>query len=235
MPIATVLFNGHKPLRYWVLHPQGLVRSLTLISGQQTRAFEAVASSRFFLTHDSGTLAKVVSDKYRKRRAPLRWLARDYLEKRLLGQADACKEYRSLQVLRRAGLATPRCYGVGIALNPLNHYASLLLMEHITTAKLGGEAFAVMQDGERTAFLERFCHEIIQLARSGYVHRDLHYNNLLINPKGQLIWIDAHVRRLPRQKIQQWSAILAMLKADKLNGEVNRQWIITRLYTLWHS
>nr|WP_282103402.1 lipopolysaccharide kinase InaA family protein [Halomonas getboli] len=206
--------------RYLVFHANGLPAQLRLASTSTTAAFEAVGSSRFYLSQDGQILAKVVPDKFAKRKAPVSWFRRDYLEKRWLLQSDARKEFLSLRVLQRAGLTTPHCHGWGLSLNPANRNASLLLMEHRQDARPGGEVFDALDEAGRERFLERFCEEVALLARAGFVHRDLHYNNLLVDDDGNLIWIDAHVRRLPRKKADQWPALEQSLSANKLRGQV---------------
>ncbi|PRY67377.1 lipopolysaccharide kinase InaA family protein [Halomonas ventosae] len=224
MTLLDIPFNDRRR-RYLAFHADGLPDRLALASTTTTAAFEAVGSSRFFLSADGRILAKVVPDKFGKRRAPLRWLLRDYLEKRWLGQSDARKEYQSLQRLRRAGLATPHCHGWGISLNPGNRNASLLLMEHVQDARPGGEVFDALDEDGRLVFLERFCREVAQLARAGYVHRDLHYNNLLIDRDENLVWIDAHLRRVPTKSADQWPALRKSLTVNKLRGEHYRRFV----------
>ncbi|MDT8878295.1 lipopolysaccharide kinase InaA family protein [Halomonas saccharevitans] len=219
--------------RYLVFHPNGLPDRLSLVSTATTQAFEAVGSSRFYVSQDRRILAKVVPDKFARRQAPFKWLLRDYLEKRCLGQSDARKEYLSLQVLRRAGLATPQCHGWGISLDPGNRNGSLLLMEHVQNARPGGEVFDELDEPGRLVFLEVFCQEVARLAHAGYVHRDLHYNNLLVDADGSLIWIDAHVRQLPTKRADQWPALKRSLTVNKLRGEDNRDHVEQRLETLW--
>lgn len=218
MKLLDIPFNDRRR-RYLVVHPNGLPDRLALSSTTTTQAFEAVGSSRFYVSQNRRILAKVVPDKFNKREAPFKWLLRDYLEKRWLGQSDARKEYLSLQVLRRAGLATPRCHGWGISLNPGNRNGSLLLMEHMQTARPGGEVFEELDEPGRLAFLERLCRDVARLARAGYVHRDLHYNNLLLDEHGGILWIDAHVRRLPTKSADQWPALQRSLTVNKLRGK----------------
>lgn len=221
MELLDIPFDDRRR-RYLVFHADGLPSRLRLASTTTTAAFEAVASSRFYLSEDGSILAKVVPDKFAKRREPLNWLARDYLEKRWLLQSDARKEFLSLRVLHRTGLATPRCHGWGLSLNPANRNASLLLMEHKQAARPGGEVFDALDEAGRRRFLERFCNDIAILARAGYVHRDLHYNNLLVDADERLIWIDTHIRRLPRKRADQWPALMKSLTVNKLRGDVYR-------------
>lgn len=229
MKLLDIPFNDRRR-RYLIFHASGLPERLALARTTSTQEFEAIGSSRFFVSRDGALLAKVVPDKFRKAQAPLKWLLRDYLEKRWLGQCDARKEYDSLQILRDAGLATPRCHGWGISLNPGNRNASLLLMEHVRDARPGGEVFDEMDEPDRQAFLQRFCTEVAQLARHGYAHRDLHYNNLLVKQAGELLWIDAHVRRLPKESGKAWKALEASLTESKLRGAEYRGFVHQHLH-----
>lgn len=106
---------------------------------------------------------------------------------------------------------------------------SLLLMEHVQHARPGGEVFDAMDEAERSEFLRRFSQEVALLARHGFVHRDLHYNNLLIDSEGCIIWIDAHIRRLPWRKSLHWPAILRSLTVNKLRGESHRSYVEQQL------
>ncbi len=44
--------------------------------------------------------------------------------------------------------------------------------------------FDELDEDGRQRFLEHFCQEVVQLAHAGYVHRDLHYNNLMVDDQG---------------------------------------------------
>ncbi|MCT7654756.1 phosphotransferase [Oceanimonas sp. NS1] len=116
-----------------------------------------------------------------------------------------------------------------MSLQPGNVGGSLLLMERVQDARSGGHCFEDMNEAERLEFLTRFSQEVAALARAGFVHRDLHYDNLLLDPQGNIIWIDAHVRRLPRQRDRHWAAIQASLTVNKLRGEHYRAFVEQRL------
>lgn len=218
-----------KSFRYIVFYSNGISDDLNFVSNATTDKFEVLGSSRFYLSEDGCILGKVTSDKYSRVKNPVKWLLHDYLEKRLLLQADAAKEYRSLITLRRTGLRTPHCYGWGVSLQSSNSGGSLLLMEHVQDARPGGDVFDTMTEAERLAFLIRFSQEVALLAQAGYVHRDLHYNNLLLDENGSIIWIDAHVRRLPRRKSRHWPAIHRSLTVSKLRGEDYRAFVEQQL------
>ena len=158
---------------------------------------ESMASSEFYFDTTTGVLAKIKSDKYRWRQRPLRWLFRDFIDKRLFFQFEARKEVRGKRVLQRAGLRTPRCVAWGVSLNPFNRQGSLLLIEHIDGVLTGEQYFLSLTEPERDRFLAKLCDDLIKLADAGYVHRDLHMNNFLCTSQGEIIWIDTHVKPLP--------------------------------------
>nr|WP_300310975.1 lipopolysaccharide kinase InaA family protein [Halomonas sp.] len=232
MKLLDIPFNDRRR-RYLVFHPRNLPERLALASTTTTQAFEAVGSSRFYTSQDGKILAKVVPDKFSKRQHPLQWLTRDYLEKRWFAQSDARKEYLSMRILHRTGLRTPRFHGWGLSLNPVNRNASLLLMERIEHAQMGGDRFREMDEPCREQLLDRVADEVLMLAKAGYLHRDLHLNNLLVTPDNELIWVDAHLRRMPNNPSRQWPALLATLSPTKLYGEPYRQRVETRLKKQW--
>lgn len=232
MKLLDIPFDDRRR-RYLVFHPRDLPDRLRLARTSTTAAFEAMGSSCFYVSQDQRILAKVVPDKFRKRQHPLKWLSHDYLEKRWFMQSDARKEFLSLRILQRAGLRIPHCHGWGVSLNPANRAPSLLLMERLRDARAGGAVFDALDEAGRQRFLDTFCHEVVQLARTGYVHRDLHLNNLLVDDQGRLTWLDAHVRPLPRRASDHWSAIRDSLTAGKLRGEVYRELAERRIAELW--
>lgn len=234
MTLLNLPFDG-QPHRYLVFHPKRLPDTLTLASNATTQTFESMASSRFFLSQNGSLLAKVVPDKFDRRQTPGKWLLRDYVEKRWLGQSDARKEFRCARILQRIGLQTPFYYGWGVSLDPANSNASLLLMERITDARLGGDAFKAMDEPARLHFIDRLCAEVASIARHGYAVRDLHHNNLMLREyvgqgvnerageSSTLIWLDTHLRRLPRSPKARERALQRSLTAEKLGGEAYRQ------------
>lgn len=231
MKLLNLPFDG-KPHRYLVFHPRRLPDTLQLVSTATTDAFEALASSRFFLSRDGQILAKVVPDKFDRRQAPFKWLGRDYLEKRWLGQSDARKERHSARILQHLGLNTPFYHGWGVSLNPANRNASLLLMEYITDARLGGEVFKARDEQDRLGLVDRLCDEVAHIARHGYAVRDLHYNNLMVSKNNELVWLDTHLRRLPRNAHARRAMVNDSLTAEKLGGEAYRQHAQQRINAL---
>jgi tRNA A-37 threonylcarbamoyl transferase component Bud32 len=170
--LVTLDFEGAKR-RFVLFEYEGQGRLLRLVKDDRSRLLEGMASSEFFFDVESCALAKVKRDKYRGHKRPLRWLFRDYLDKRLFFQFEARKEIRSKRIVQAAGLVTPDCVAWGVSLNPRNPLGSVLLMDHVDDAVTGAEFFRRLEEAERYVFLERICDDLMRLARAGYVHRDL--------------------------------------------------------------
>ncbi|MBY5930372.1 hypothetical protein KUV86_14780 [Halomonas sp. DP8Y7-3] len=232
MQLLDIPFNDRRR-RYLMFHTQGLPERLALSQTTTTEAFEAVGSSRFFVSEDGRILAKVVPDKFSKKLEPFKWLTRDYLEKRWLAQSDARKEYLSMRILDNAGLTTPRCHGWGVSLNPGNRNASLLLMERVEGATAGEYLFLNGSETDRYSLLEIIAKDVLKLAKAGFLHRDLHLNNLLVSPNQQLIWIDAHLRPMPAFSRRRLGALLSTLSPRKFHGEQYQQWVADYLTHRW--
>lgn len=184
---------------------------------------EQIGSSAFYLDETGGSLYKLVRDKYDWRKRTGKWLFRDLLDKRLSGRFAAAREYRSNRIIRRAGLKTISCRAYGVAVNPCNPLGSLYAMQYLDEARSGERHFLEQDEVGRRDFLLRMCDEALQLIAHGYVHRDFHFGNVLVDTQGALIWIDTHIRRLPRAHAQRQACLEAMLIPTKLKGEKYRQ------------
>lgn len=200
-----------------------LPRRLTLTHTDAMQRMEQVASSLFYLDESTNTLFKVVLDKYDRRRHPFKWLLRDVIEKRLLGRFAAFKEYRSNRIIRQAGLRAIECRGFGAAINLFNPQGSVYAMEFLRGGISGEAYFDALPDDQRDAFVRRMSEEVLQLARHGYCHRDLHYGNLMIDANGDIVWIDTYIRRLPRRPAKRLASLQRTLSATKLKGERHRR------------
>lgn len=231
MKLLDIPFDERRR-RYLIFSPEGLNGQLALASTTTTREFENISTSRFYLARDHHILAKVMPDKFLKQRNPIQWLCRDYLEKRCLAQLDARKEYIALGHLQAAGLRTPKRHGWGLSLNPGNRNGSILLLEHVIGARRSGDVFDNLDEKSRKEMLDTLAIQVTQLAQHGYAHRDLHLNNFLTDDDGSLIWIDAHLSKLPREKSLQWKAIQKTLTAYKLHGEKYRAHMEKSLHKL---
>jgi hypothetical protein len=231
MRLIKVIFGARPENRYFFRTQKPIETSLKLQDCAISKELESQGSSNFFLGRDN-LLAKVVPDKYDRSLKPFKWLFRDYLEKRVLLQLDARKEFRSLQIIKRAGLNTPICYGWGVSINPFNTFGSIFLMEFLEHATPGKAHFYSLTQSEQIAFLDLLCEEIAVLAKFGFTHRDLHLNNLMVSKGGCIIWIDTHIRQLPSNKAKRWKALSEILKPSKLEGSENCQYMTKKLRSL---
>lgn len=232
MKFTAVQVDGRRR-GYLLFEYVGAYTPLNLAKDERSRLLEQVASSEFYFDESTGALAKVKSDKYDWRRNPFRWFWRDYFEKRLLFQFEARKEIRSKKVVRLAGLVTPDCVAWGLSLNPFNRRGSLLLMEHVHGVVTGEQYFTGLGEVDRMAFLSQFCEDVMKLARAGYVHRDLHMNNVLCKPSGSIVWVDTHVKPLPLGKRAKWRAIYRSISNRRLLDDHYRQWIHDDMKQRW--
>ncbi|EWH02953.1 lipopolysaccharide kinase InaA family protein [Halomonas sp. BC04] len=232
MKLVTVEI-GHRSRTYLLFESDKLNVPLSLVKDERSRLLEEFASSDFYFDGTTGILAKVKNDKYRWRQRPFRWFFRDFIDKRFLFQFEARKEVRSKKIVQKAGLMTPDCVAWGISLNPFNHQGSLLLIEHVNGVKTGEQYFSSLEDSVRPAFLARLCDDIFKLAKAGYIHRDLHMNNFLCTPDGRIIWIDTHVKPLPRAARAKWRALYRSISSHSLLDEYNRKRIHTQLKRRW--
>ncbi|MFQ3787551.1 lipopolysaccharide kinase InaA family protein [Halomonas sp. A29] len=208
---------------------------LSLSKDDRSRLMEEMASSEFYFDRATGVLAKVKSDKYRWWQRPLRWFLRDFLDKRFFWQFEARKEVRSKKIMQQAGLRTPRCLAWGISLNPFNHQGSLLLIEHVDGVMTGEQYFASLNEPGRDRFLTRLCDDLMKLAVAGYVHRDLHMNNFLCDPHGEIIWIDTHVKPLPLSKRAKWRALYRSISQRHLLDAHYRESLHHYLKRRWRT
>ena len=219
--------------RYLLFQRRPGARPYRLIKDARSRRLESVASSEFYFDRDTGAIAKLKGDKHARSGRFFRWLFRDYLDKRLFFQFEARKEIRSKQIVQAAGLSTPECVAWGVSFNPRNALGSLLLMDHVEGAVTGAHYFSCLPEADRPAFLMRLCDDLMRLARTGYVHRDLHMNNFLCRPCGTIIWVDTHVRPLPVGRRAKWHALCRSVNHRGLLNETYREWMLQEMKRQW--
>lgn len=199
---------------------QSLSATLELISDNDTTHFSTIGSSTFLRSSDGRLLFKFVADKYHWRTHFWRWLGRDVLSKRLVGRYDARHESKSARILAALGQATVKSHGYGCSLNPLNVLSSVYVLEFITAATSGRHHFHRLAEPARQAFIAEMMKQAVALAQHGYLHRDFHLDNLLIDPQGAIIWIDTHLRKLPANAHKRARLLAASISPTKLDGEV---------------
>lgn len=205
MRIKRVVVRG-KERRYF-LFTHRKFEKLVFVETPLSKKLGSMSSSDIFFEESTGGIAKVKKDKYDRKKDKLKWLFRDYLEKRVLFQFDARKEARSKKIIEKSGLKTPCCIAYGYSLNPFNENGSLLLVKYVENAKTGGDFFQALCSSDKYKFLERLARNLSLLINAGYMHRDLHMSNFLCDELGDFIWIDTHVKALPKNKGAKFKSI----------------------------
>lgn len=231
--ILTTLDLYGKEHYYLLFHNQAGLAHWSLKRIQTTRILERIASSQFWFHPASNSLCKIVPDKYP--RWTFGWWCRDLLSKRLIGHIDALREWRSNQHLRKAGLRVVSCKAAGLALNPLNPYASFLAVSYLTDHHSGQHYFLRADEVGRLSLLHLLAQDIYQLATHGYYHRDLHLGNLMVSPCGHIVWIDTHVRRLPNNLERRHQVLASSLEPDKLFGQFYRDYLLAQIRRIGNS
>jgi len=222
----------NQPGKSYIFHNEEHIQTrLKLYTSNKTEEMNSLGSSLFYMG-DRNILVKMAPDKYKKRLNPLKWFFRDYLEKRLLLQFDARKEFKSLNILKKAGLKVPKCYGWGGSLNPFNSSGSVFIMGYLEHAVSGGKYFESLDEHQRYDFLDRLSVELSKLVDIGYYNRDLHYDNMMISDQGEIIWIDTHVKALPLDKENRWGVLNLTLVPSKLAGERYSNYLKEKLHSI---
>ncbi|MBP5979609.1 MAG: hypothetical protein KA748_05350 [Halomonas sp.] len=190
---------------------------------------DSQSSSHFYVQAQSGTLFKLVRDKYSPKENFWRWLGRDIISKRLTGSYDARKEFTSRRILEQLGQHTVDVRGYGVALNFFNPLGSLYAMEHMQNCMTGSAYFEMLDEAGRYTFIETLSLQIIQLAKAGYYHRDLHLDNLLMDDQQQLIWIDTHIKALPASSKKRAALLESMLTNSRIERVAYRAYLHEKL------
>ncbi|WP_447554641.1 hypothetical protein [Vreelandella sp. EE22] len=214
---------------WYLVHRDQAAPSLSLEGLEPLPELDRQSSSHFYFQAQTSTLFKLVRDKYSPKEDFWRWLGRDIISKRLTGSYDAYKEFTSRRILERLGQNTVavRCYGV--ALNFLNPLGSLYAMERVDNCVTGNIHFEGLDEAHRSAFIDTLSAQVIELAKAGYYHRDLHLDNLLVDDQKRLIWIDTHVKALPSSAKKRRRLLDNMLTNSRINGEAYRTQLRARL------
>lgn len=145
--------------------------------------------------------------------ALLQTVPRDVLRK--YGYYQAKREYRAHRCLTDLGLATPSVFGHGVTLKPWSRPESILFMEALPPHR--ALRFILREGGEssdrRMVLLEQVAAQLAVIYRSGFHHKDLHFENVLCTADGGLIWIDNDLRysRVFRTARSRFSAALEQL------------------------
>lgn len=58
-------------------------------------------------------------------------------------------------------------------------------------------------------------------------------NNFLCRPSGTIIWVDTHVRPLPRGRRAKWRAMYRSINQRGLLNETYREWVHQEMKKRW--
>lgn len=184
-------------------------------------------SSQLYTSSDDKYLIKAEVCKYLSNKNFFSWFFRDFLKKFYLLDLDAKKEHNGYKVAQAAGLNTPSIYSWGVSLLPCNNIISLLIIDYRKDVLPGLVYFNSLTSDNKENFIVKLGYEAVKLAKHGYVHKDLHLNNFLIDNEKNIIWIDNHFRKLSRNKNKKWKQIVNSLDEKKLQGEKNKKLILS--------
>ena len=165
--------------------------------------------------------------KYNAKQQFVRWFMRDFLRRVFILGLDARRESKGYKIARLAGLRTPELYFWGMPLSPFENIISFLVIEYRVDITPGLKYFRSLSDDEKSEFIIKLANEAVVLAKYGYVHRDFHLNNFLVEESGRIIWIDTHFRKLSINNKKKWRQLVSSLNEAKLDGESNKEIILS--------
>lgn len=172
-------------------------------------------------------MIKLERDKYKANRDLLRWFFRDFVRRVFIFGSDAKREFKGYKIARLAGLNTPKLYSWGVSLSLFNEFSAFIMVENKIKATPGLSYFRSLSKDDKVDFLIRLANEAVTLAKYGYVHRDFHLNNFLIDDDGRVLWIDNHFRKLSKFKKKRWKQLVDSLSDSKLDGEENKKVVLS--------
>ncbi|MGB5854388.1 MAG: hypothetical protein WBH20_03865 [Oceanisphaera sp.] len=184
-------------------------------------------SSDLYLSANDKILLKVENVKYSISQQFFRWFFRDFLRRAFILGLDARREHKGYQIVKLAGLKSPDLYCWGVPLSPFNNILSFMMIEYKDNLTPGLTYFNSLSESKKVEFMTMLADEAVVLAKYGYVHRDFHLNNFLVEEGVGLFWIDTHFRKLSIYKKKKWKQLSSSLIDSKLEGEENKNIILS--------
>lgn len=131
---------------------------------------------------------------------PRRW--HEYF-KLLWGHSRYQKEIKGNRLLRNIGLNTPEIYETAIGLMPSSRYQYLgyYVMENLNKRDFV-TLFSYLEtlspdNSERQTLFDIVIDGLTRMKAESIVFTDFHLNNVMVNQKGEFIWIDTGVTHYP--------------------------------------
>lgn len=175
-------------------------------------------ASDLYLSVNKRYLLKVQKCKYSFNNEFIKWTLRDLFKKFTILNLDARREFKGYKLVNRAGLKTPKMYCWGSSLSPLSSIVSFMIIEYKQDVVCGFSYFNSLQKSERINFITKLSYEASMLAQQGYIHRDFHLSNFLVDDLGEIFWIDVHLRKLSTNKKKRREQIVNSLASHHLGG-----------------
>lgn len=192
-------------------------------------------SSELYLSSGKDFLMKMEKDKYSAKNHFFRWFFRDFLKRIFFIGSDAKREYKGYRIAQSAGLSTPKLYSWGVSLSPFNKFYAFIMIDNELKSTPGLVYVRSLSESDKVNFFIRLANEVVILAKCGYVHRDFHLNNFLIDESGKILWIDTHFKKLSKFKDKRWEQLVSSLNDDKLGGVENKNIILSTFKEIFKS
>ncbi|MGO1792737.1 MAG: hypothetical protein ACTHY5_05105 [Oceanisphaera sp.] len=180
-------------------------------------------SGELYLSLDKKRLLKIEKNKYSLKLNFPRWFFRDFFKKLFILGLDSKREYKGYKIARSAGLKTPDFYCWGI--NPwlLSDISSILMIEYKENVTPGFTYLKSLSECDQKIFITKLANQAVSLARFGFVHRDFHLNNFLIDSDDDIYWIDTHFKKLSFFDNSKSKQLINSLDNEKLGGVKNKE------------
>ena len=160
-------------------------------------------AGHFYLNKENALL-KIEPCKYQLKNNFIKWLGRDLLKKIFLTNLALRQEAKGYRIVQALGISTPKLYGWGCVLGMSSPYLSFIIISYENNAMLLSDYYNSAPCLEQDKIIKKLAKELKCLAYNGYLHRDVHLNNFLIDKtKSKLIWIDVNLKKLPKSSKQE--------------------------------
>lgn len=192
-------------------------------------------SSSLYLSKNSKLLLKVEKIKYKARVSFFNWFFRDLMRRFFVFGVDAKREFNGYRIVKSIGLNTPILYCWGMPLSLFSDTISFILIEYRNDTIMGSDYFNKLTEDRKKIFVKKLGSEALSLATMrGYIHRDFHLNNFLVDNCGEIVWIDIHLRKLSISKKKRWKQIVNSFNSSKVGGEEYKNILISLFEEKYH-